>query len=299
MIKENKNFSRNGFILIYIVPAFLLYFIGILLPNIFAVILSLLKWNGFNFTFKWVGATNYQKMLGDPLILKAFLNNMYFAFFTMLFTIGIALLFASIFCNKSIREAPVYKAVFFFPNIMSIVVVSMLWKFMYNPQFGLINAVLNSMGLESLTRIWLGDLATVKPALLIPQIWMSVGLYMLIYIAAIQNITIDLYEAATIDGAGKIIQFFKITFPLMWNIIKITMVYFMANALNSGFALIKIMTEGGPNNASVVLTTYLYQKAFLGSDFGYGASIGTLILVIGLCFYLFVEKVLKSEDYQY
>lgn len=299
MKKVLRNFNRRGFIFIYVFPAFLLYFLGILLPNIIAVLMSFMRWNGFTFDFKWVGLVNYQKLLKDPLILKAFLNNMYFALFTMIFTIIIALFFASVFCNKSIKEAPLYKAVYFFPNVMSVVVVAMLWKFMYNPQFGIITAGLKALGLESLTRVWLGDLGTVKPALIIPQVWMSVGLYMVIYISAIQNITNDLYEAATIDGAGKVIQFFKITLPLVWNIIKITMVYFMANALNAGFALIKIMTNGGPNNESIVLTTYLYQNAFQNSDFGYGASIGTFVLVIGLCFYLFVEKVLKSENYQY
>jgi ABC-type sugar transport systems, permease components len=299
MLSRNRKFYRTGFILVYIVPAFFLYCLGILLPNIIAILMSFVRWNGFTFSFTWTGVDNYVKMFGDPLILKAFLNNMYFAFFTMVFTIAISLIFASIFSNTNIRGISVYKTVYFFPNIMSVVVVSMLWKFMYEPQFGLINAFLKGIGLGDLSHIWLGDLGTVKPALLIPQIWMSVGLYMLIYLAAMLNITKDIYEAAFIDGAGRVIQFFKITIPLMWNIIKITMVYFMANALNSGFALIKIMTNGGPNNESMVLTTYLYQKAFQNSDFGYGASIGTFILVLGLCFYLFIEKVLKSEDYQY
>lgn len=299
MLSKRINFNRNAFIAIYIIPAFLLYFLGVLLPNILAVLLSMGKWNGFTMDFGWVGLDNYRTLITDPLILKAFLNNMYFAVFSMAFTIAIALCFAAIFCSGSFREGKLYKSIYFFPNIMSIVVISMLWKFIYNPSFGLLNGFLKGIGLERLSRVWLGDLETVKIALLVPQIWMSIGLYMLIYIAAIQNITNDIYEAAIIDGAGRISQFFGITLPLLWNVIKITMVYFMANALNAGFALIKIMTGGGPNNESIVLTTYLYQQAFQGANFGYGAAIGTLILVIGLGFYLFVEKVFKSENYQY
>jgi N-acetylglucosamine transport system permease protein len=298
-IKMDRKFYRDGFIFIYVFPAFLLYLIGILLPNIAAVLMSFIRWDGFTFNFKWVGTANYAKMLGDPMILKAFLNNMYFAFFTMAFTIAIALFFAAVFCKSNLRETPVYKTIYFFPNIMSMVVISLLWSFMYNPQFGLINSLLKALGLESLTRVWLGDLSIVKAAIIVPQVWMSVGLYMLIYIAAIQNITNDLYEAATIDGASMIKQFFRITLPLIWDIIKVTMVYFMANALNAGFTIIKIMTNGGPNNETIVLSTYLYNTAFQNVNFGYGASIGTFILVIGLCFYLFIEKVLKSESYQY
>ncbi len=295
---EKEKVRRGGFIAASVIPAFVLYCVAVLVPNFFSALLSLFKWNGLNWDFKFVGLENYKKVFADPIVAKAFWNNIYFAIFTMILAIGLALIISAVLCNNTVKRPNFYISLFYFPNIMSAVVVSILWKFMYDPQFGIINAVLNLLGKEEWTRIWLGDINTVRPALVFPQVWASVGLYILLYTSTIKGINPSLYEAACIDGANKIQQFTKITLPLIWPTVKISMVYFMAGCLNAGFAFIKIMTNGGPNRESVVLTSYLYEKAFTQGDYGFGASIGMIVLILGFAFYFIIEKVFKSETYE-
>ena len=294
---RSEKFYRKGFILLNVVPIFTLFCIGILLPNLFSVILSFFKWNGLSWNFKFMGLENYKDMFSDPIVWKAFWNNMYFAFFTMLLTITIGLAISAILCNNTVRHSRFFMAIFYFPNVMSSVVVSLLWKFMYDPQFGIINAVLRGVGLDSWAKIWLGDIHTVRPALVVPQVWSCIGLYLLIYTATIKGINPSLYEASPLDGASKVKQF--TTLPLIWPTIRMTLVYFMAGALNTGFAFIRIMTNGGPNRESEVLTSYLYERAFTQGNYGFGAAIGVVILIIGFAFYFLIEKVFKSEVYEY
>jgi len=295
----NDKFYRNSFILIGVVPIFTLYCIGVLVPNLGSILLSFFKWNGLNWKFTWMGLANYRNIFNDPIVTKAFWNNIYFAFFTMALTIGISLALAAILSSNTIKNPGLFTSIFYFPNIMSAVVVSLLWKFMYDPNLGIINAALEGMGLGELTRTWLGDINTVRPALVVPQVWACLGLYLLLYTTTIRQIDRSLYEAAELDGATKVQQFFRVTVPLIWPTIRLTMVYFMAGALNSGFAFIRVMTNGGPNRESEVLTSYLYQKAFQQGNYGFGAAMGVLILILGFTFYLLIEKVFKSETYEY
>jgi len=293
-----KEFNRRAFILLTVVPGFVYFCIFIIFPNILAILLSLYKWNGMSWKFNWVGTYNYKKLFKDPIFYKALGNNVYFALVSMALVIVIALFLAAIMSNKSIKRVGFFRSIFYFPNVMSVVVVSLMWKFMYDPQLGIINVVLRGLGFENLARIWLGDINTVRPALVVPQVWGGVGLYILVYMTTMRSINPNVYESAEIDGASKIRQFFSITLPLIVPTIRTTMIYFMAGALNGGFALVRIMTNGGPNRESTVLTSYLYEKAFTTSDYGYGAAIGVFILIVGFIMYFLIEKIFKSEVYE-
>ena len=293
-----KAFNKRGFIFLSVFPGFAWYIIFILVPNALTAALSFHRWKGVTWEFRWMGLANYQRMFGDPIFYTSLKNNFYYALISMVLVIIIALFMATILSNKSIKRPGFFRAIFYFPNVMSVVVISLMWRFMYDPNLGIINGILREVGADGLTRVWLGNLSTVRPALIVPQVWSGVGLYILIYMTTIRSINPALYEAAAIDGAGKIRQFFTITLPLIIPTIKTTMILFLAGALSGGFALVRIMTQGGPNNASNVLANYLYDKAFRDSDYGYAAAIGVFILVMGFAMYYIIMKVFKSETYE-
>ena len=295
---RSEKLSRKVFIGLSVGPVFAFYCIGVVVPNLLSIALSFFRWTGLSWEFTWVGMRNYDRMLNDPIVAKALMNNIYFALVNMVLVIAIALLMAAMLTNKSIKRTRFFRTIFYFPNVMSVAVVSILWRFMYDPRVGIVNAVLRALGLDDWTRIWLGDINTVRPALVVPQVWAAVGLYILIYMTTMKSINTSIYEAAEIDGGNKIQQFFFVTVPILLPTIKITMIYFLAGALNAGFAFINIMTAGGPNRESTVLTHYLYERAFVQNDIGYGASIGVFVLVIGFTMYFLINKFIKSEVYE-
>lgn len=152
--------------------------------------------------------------------------------------------------------------------------------FIYNPNFGMLNGILELLKLDHLIINWLGEAKSVMPALLAPQAWMYIGFYMVLFIAAIQNVPEEYYESAYIDGGGQIRQFFSITIPLIWGTLRTALVFFVVNAFARTFALVYVVTEGGPNHASELLTTYLYNQAFKYANFGYGSAIGVFLFVV-------------------
>jgi N-acetylglucosamine transport system permease protein len=295
---RTQTFSRRLFILITVAPGFAYYCLTIIAPNILALLLSLHKWGGLSWSFKWTGLDNFRRLFKDQIFYKALANNLYMAVATILLTLVVSLFMAAVLSNKSIKRVGFFRSIFYFPNVMSVVVTSMLWKFMYDPQLGIINAALRSVGLESLAMIWLGNTRTVKPALVVSQLWGSVGLYILIYMTTMRSVNPSLYEAAEMDGAGKARQFFSVTLPIIAPTVKTALIYSMAGALNGGFAAVRIMTGGGPNRESTVLTSYLYEKAFIQGDYGYGAAIGVFVLAVGFALYFLIDKFLRGEAYE-
>ncbi|MER2010674.1 MAG: sugar ABC transporter permease, partial [Psychrobacillus sp.] len=211
----------------------------------------------------------------------------------------LALFFAVALTQLKIKEAPFYRIVFFFPNIMSVVVIGILWQFIYDPNIGVVNGVLRSIGLEEWARPWLGDMTWALPSVAIPAIWAGIGLFMLLLMGGITNIPKSLYEAAHIDGASEWQQFWKITVPLIWPQIKTSIIYIVITSLNGSFVLVQVMTSGGPGMATEVMGSYLYQKAFEDFQFGYGAAIGVLILVISLVTVVVLQFILKKEKVEY
>jgi len=136
------------------------------------------------------------------------------------------------------------------------------------------------IGLESLSRIWLGDPKVIMGALTVPLVWMNVGFFMILFIASILNISEDIFEASSIDGANEFHKFCFIIIPSIWEVIRVSLVFFIVTAFNYSFELVYVITKGGPNRASELITTYLYENAFVKSDFGYASAIGVLLFVI-------------------
>jgi N-acetylglucosamine transport system permease protein len=291
--------KRTLFIFSFIVPALIFYSIFSLYPIVKALGISFYRWSGYSNEKCFVGLENFKRLLSDKIVWEAFKHNMYMLLIPTTFTFVISMFFAYVFTKKDFFESRFYRVVFLFPNTLSLVVIAVIWAFIYNPTFGVLNQLLKAIGLDSLVKPWLGDSDTVLKALAVPQIWMSVGFFMVLYMAGMKSIPVSLYESARIDGASEFRQYISITIPLMWEIVRTSLLFFITRAFNQTFQLVLVTTKGGPARASELLPTYMYEQAFDFGDFGYGTAIGVLIFIVMLVLFLILMGVSKKEVYEY
>lgn len=287
------------FLLFCLLPTLVVFGIFTIYPLLNGLYLSFFEWSGAGGEKEFIGFENYLTLFSDPIIPKTIWHD-YFLVFAKVFGIMIlATYFAVALTQLRLKESPFYRIVFFFPNIMSVVVIGILWTFIFNPDLGLINSGLEAIGLESWTRPWLGDLDWALPALVLPSVWAGIGLFMLLLMGGIANVPKSMYEAADIDGASNWQQFWRITVPLVWPQIKTSILYIVITTLNGSFIIVQVMTRGGPNNATQVMGSYLYQEAFTEYNFGYGATIGVMILILSLATVLVLQFLLKRDKVEY
>lgn len=291
--------QRYLFITLCILPTFLIFSIFTLYPLFSGLYYSFFDWSGSSNVKTFIGMDNYSKLLHDPIIPKTILHDYFLVATKVVGIMILALFFAVALTQLKIKEAPFYRIVFFFPNIMSVVVIGILWMFIYNPSLGLINSGLEFIGLEQFAKPWLGDETWALPSIVLPAIWAGIGLFMLMLMGGIANVSKSYYEAAEIDGATEWQQFWKVTVPLIWPQIKISVLYIVITTLNGSFILVQVMTGGGPNNATHVMGSYLYQQAFVHYNFGYGATIGVMILVLSLLTVFIFQLFMKRDKVEY
>lgn len=172
-------------------------------------------------------------------------------------------------------------------------------SFIYHPTFGILNSFLEAAGLNSWIHAWLGEKSTVLWALIFPMVWQAIGYYMIIYIAAIQGIPNDIYEAAVIDGASEWKQFTHMTVPLIWGILRITIIFFFIQVFNQSFVYIQVMTDGGPDGSSEILMTYMYKQAFQNGNFGYAMAVGVFMLFISLTLSFISDRLMGRDAVEY
>ena len=297
MVQSKK--QRNFFIVFCIVPTFLIFSIFTLYPLFSGLYYSFFDWSGSSNVKTFIGIDNYKKLFQDPIIPKTIIHDYFLVATKVVGIMMMALFFAVALTQLKIKEAPFYRIVFFFPNIMSVVVIGILWTFIYNPSLGLVNSGLDFLGLEQFAKPWLGDEKLALPSLVLPAIWAGIGLFMLMLMGGIANVSKSFYEAAEIDGATEWQQFWKVTVPLIWPQIKISVLYIVITTLNGSFILVQVMTGGGPNNATHVMGSYLYQQAFVHFNFGYGATIGVMILVLSLLTVFIFQLFMKRDKVEY
>ncbi|MFW5955733.1 MAG: carbohydrate ABC transporter permease [Rhodothermales bacterium] len=276
-----KSRVRNDLVIVsFVLPAFTVYTLFVTYPFLRSFVMSLKEWSGFSLEGVFVGLENYQALLSDRVVGIALRNNVYILFWCTLITFALSLFFAVVISRRGYRAAPVFKTVFFIPHVMSMAIVAIIWTFIYNPSFGVVNRALAAIGLESLQRIWLGDRDVIMGALTVPLVWFNLGFYMVIFISAIAEIDSQLFDAAEIDGASELQKFLYVIVPSIWNFVRIALVFFVITAFNYSFELVYVITQGGPNRASELLTTYLYEQAFERSRFGYAAAVGIVVFLI-------------------
>lgn len=294
--------EQRIFIAVCTMPALIIFCTFVIYPIVKAFIMGFYRWSGLTAHSEvFIGFKNFKMLFKDPIFWKGLKNNIFLMIVVPVITIFLSMFFAVSLTRRKLRESNVYRTLFFFPNVLSMVVISILWMFIYNPKFGILNSFLKAVGLKNLQNMWLGNASTVVGAIAVTMIWSSVGWYMVLYIAGIENIPPELYEAAIIDGAGEFKQFIYITFPLIWEVLRVTIVFFIINVFNNSFVYVRVMTEGGPDNASQVLSNYMYTQAFSSSssNFGYATSIAIVIFLIVMILSFISNKLMEKKSIEY
>lgn len=285
-------------IYLFFLPGLILYSIFFLYPTVSALFYSFTDWDGLSDTYQFVGTQNYERALtGDSVFRKTVGNNMKFMLMVVIFQTLAALAFALIVL-KNTKTNLFLRALYFFPTILSSVSVAFIWSFIYDPSLGILNQILELMGLDFLTQNWLGNADIAIYSLAITQIWFHAGQMLIIFVAGLQAIPEDLYEVAKIEGASKWQTFQKVTWPLLAPSATIVIAYTTIQSFKA-FDLVFAMTGGGPNNSTQIIATYIFDVAFRSYNFGYASSISVLFMII-IAFITFLQfKALRSDRISY
>ena len=264
----------------FALPALVIYVVFLVYPAMQSLFFSFTDWDGLSPTYNIVGAENYVSMLDDPVVLQAMVNNVIWTVVTITVPVVLGLLLAMAL-NGKVRGKPVLRLLFYMPAVLPLVAVASIWGWLYNPQFGAVNAALRAIGLDSLAQPWLGQDNTALAAVMIPAIWLRVGFPMLLYLAALQGVNTEMYEAATVDGATRWQQFWFITMPSLRPAHYIVLALSLIDSFKV-FDLIYAMTYGGPGTATQVMGTWMYANVFQYYQAGYGTAIAVVITVVAI-----------------
>lgn len=291
---KNKLARANDRVfLLMTLPAAVIYAIFFLYPAVSNLRFSLTKWDGFSDP-EFVGLRNFTRMATDDgVFTKVLGNNIEFTLLVVIFQTALSLLFA-IFLLKNSRGSTFLRTLYFFPTIISSVSVAMVWQFLYEPNLGPINVFLNSIGLDFLALNWLGSETVTLRAVAFTQVWFHTGQMMVVYIAGLQQIPAELYEAAEVDGATRWQQFKAVTWPMALPTTAVVMAYTTIQSFRA-FDLVYAMTQGGPNNGSNILVTMIYLTAFNEFRFGYAAAQSIFLIVFILALTALQRRILRTR----
>ena len=284
----------------FLTPAILLYSVFVLWPYAQSFYIALTDWRGLSPRRNFIGLQNFANLVKDGNFWNALGHNAQLLIALPIFTLTIALFFATLFtqAGRGLPGARYFRVVFFFSYVMGAPIIGVLWSFIYHPNIGLVNAFLGALHLQGLERTWLGDPATALWAVMAVVVWQSVGFYMVLFIAGMQSIPATYYEAAVLDGASRPTMFLRITLPLLWDHVQVALVYIGIAALDF-FTIVAVMTEGGPDRSSDVVAHYLYTTAFQYGQFGYATAMGVSLLLLTLALSVVTLRVTQRERIEY
>nr|WSZ99099.1 sugar ABC transporter permease [Streptomyces sp. NBC_00857] len=304
--------GKYGFIVGFLVAPLAIYALFVIWPFIQSIYYSFTDWTGLSPDFTMVGFGNYTRMLDDETFWKSLQHSLTFALLLPVVVLGMALFFAFMLnvggrarkgaAVAGVRGSAFYKIVYFFPQVLSIAIVALLFQFAYNPHSGAINSALGAVGLDSLQPDWLGDPGLALWCVMAVLVWSQVGFFVVLFSAGMASIPKDFYEAALLDGANRFVTFFRITLPLLWDTVQSGWVYMGILALGAeSFAVVQIMTvgPGGPAESTNVLTLLVYQKAFRDGQAAYATTIGVALLVVTLAFAALVMRLGRRERLEF
>jgi len=267
----------------------LLFFVG---PMIFAMYLSLTTWTGGDVRdIHWVGLSNFRQLFGDPLFYDAAGNTLWYMLSGLLIGIPLALALAVVLNSGLLRGKTLFRTIYFIPVVTPTVAVAIMFELLFDNQFGLINAVLQKIGVPSV--YWLGDPVTARVSVSIVLLWQTLGMTIVFFLAGLQSVPQDLIEAARVDGAGPVQAFYRVTIPML----KPVFVFVIILALAGGAQIFDqpfILTQGGPNNGTLSMVMLMYQEANQNIRFGYASSIAVILFVVVAAMTIFQMRVLGA-----
>ena len=288
------------FIGVCVAPAVILFVIFMLIPTFNVFKMSLYKWGGYSNNKEFVGLNNFKILMEDTNFFRSFQNTVLLITIVTIVTMALALIFAALLSREKIKGQNFFRIVFYIPNILSVVVISAIFSAIYDPNTGLLNSVLGIFrGSDKTPILWLGDQKLVIYSLVIAMIWQAIGYYMVMYMASMAAVPESLYESASLEGAGRIRQFFSITLPLIWVNVRTTLTFFVISSINLSFLFVKSLTSGGPDGSTEVFLSYMYKQAYTNSSYGYGMAIGVVVFLFSFGLSAVVNFVTKREILEY
>jgi raffinose/stachyose/melibiose transport system permease protein len=262
-----------------VAPAITVFLFVVLVPMIGTIGLSFTRWSGTN-TMRFIGFDNYTRAIQDSVYRLTYKNTIIYILATLVLEVAVGFALAGLVSAKGKRTAW-YRITFFIPVMLPMVVIAVLWSFVYANDAGLLNSALDAVGLESLTRVWLGDPSTALLAISFVSGWIYAGFYMAIFYAALQRIPSSILEAAALDGANERQIFFRIKVPMVRNMTEVAILLCITGGFQT-FDLFYVMTNGGPDHATEILTTYIVSVVFRDHDVGYGAAMSVIMTIVVL-----------------
>jgi ABC-type sugar transport system permease subunit len=272
----------------FVLPALLLYGFFFIYPFVVSIYYSLTSWDGAQPVKEFIGLSNYRSLLSDSLLWESLYHNLIWVVLGTVAPIAIGLLLGVLLWSGA-RGTTLFRTVYFLPFILSQVVVAIIWNWIYHPLWGPLNISLRAVGLDSLARGWLGDPAWALLAVIIVAVWAYFGFTFVVIIAGLQDVSKELVEAATLDGANPWQRFVHVIIPQLRHVLTMITAFTLIGGFNV-FDIIFVMTQGGPGTATQVIGTYTYRKAFEQGDVGYGSALSMVMTIITLiASYIFIR----------
>lgn len=291
----------------FLAPAIILYLVFVIYPYVRSMYNSLTSWKGVSTHQPFVGLYNYDRMIHDELFWNALSHNLEYLVFIPIITIALSL-FLAFMINQQVRLSKFFRVTFFFPQVISIISIGVLWSYVYHPTIGILTSLLQALHLEGFFQllgfdgipVWIGDPRTVRGSIGAVVIWQAAGFYMVLFLAAMEAIPQSFYEAAILDGANRWHQFWSITLPLLWDTMQTALVFAGLGAFDM-FAMTRVMVVSGSTTGrpADVLATYLYEQAFDVSRFGYATAIAVSLFLMVLALSAFTMRVTRREAVEY
>jgi raffinose/stachyose/melibiose transport system permease protein len=276
-----------------VLPAVIAVGVFMIYPIGSTVVLSFHRWPGVGERV-FVGFANYVQAFSDPIARRAFLNNVLYSLGIVVNGVVVGLILANLLAS-GVRGRLLYQTIFFFPRLVTQVVVAVVWSWIFHPRFGLVNAILRAVGLGELAIGWLGHPTWALPSVLVAAGWTYFGFCMVIFMAALQSTNPDLKDAAYIDGAGAVRVFFQVILPQIRPVIVMVVVYTIIDSFKV-FDIIYLMTGGGPGDRTQIMATYLYRESFRLHAFGYGATLAVILGLFVVVVAVLFERYRRLED---
>ena len=264
----------------FLLPSLAIYAMFMIYPFFQSIYLSFTNWNGVDPEKTFIGLDNYRALLSDSLLWKSLQHNIIWVILGTLGPMILGFLLAVLLSSRP-KGFTLFRTVYFMPQVLSPVIIAIVWGWIYNPLFGILNTALERIGLGSWGRGWLGDTDFALYAVLIAAMWAQVGFVFVIFLAGLQNVSRDLIEAATLDGANAWRRFWDVTLPQMANVVNVVAALLLIGGFNV-FDIIFVMTGGGPANETEVIATYAYTEAFRLNNIGYASTLTLVMTVITL-----------------
>lgn len=263
---------------LFLLPAAVIYLSVIIGPVFYSTYISFFKWNGIS-EMEFIGIQNYKNLFDDPIFLIAIKNNLIWIVLSLIVTMTLALALAVVL-NKNFRGRTFFRGFFYFPAVIAPIAVSIIWRWMYNPSIGFVNELSRALG-WGFQQSWISDPKYSLFAIFFASMWQSVGQPMIFFLAGLQTVPTDVLEAARIDGASNTHAFFRVTIPIMRDTFVIVIANLIVGAMKV-FDIVQGLTAGGPNNATQMMSTYMYSQTFQYNNVSYGTTISVLMVVFML-----------------